>query len=164
VNRRSLPSTLVTAFVASMVLAACGSSSPTSPDASTPVKATKTTPPSTDTHTVTRTAGTYNKPARTPTSKPTAPTTVRRVPGAHRPASPRIHAAITQFRTCMRENGVNIPEPGAKPASHPKTASSTPQLKAAAAKCRGPLIAALKHKPAAPGHVSVNERELLPTG
>jgi hypothetical protein len=164
VNRRSLPSTLVTAFVASMVLAACGSSSPTSPDATAPVQATTTTPPSTDTHTVTRTAGTYNKPARTPASKPTAPTTARRVPGAHRPVSPRIRVAIAQFRTCMRQNGVNIPEPGAKPGSQPRTASSTPQFKAAAAKCRGPLITALKRKPAAPGHVSVNERELLPTG
>jgi hypothetical protein len=48
----------------------------------------------------------------------------------------------------MRANGVTLPEPGTKRGSHPKTTASTPQFKAAAAKCRGPLIAALKAQPA----------------
>jgi hypothetical protein len=49
----------------------------------------------------------------------------------------------------MRQNGVPLPQPGAtRSSSRPRIDATTPQFKAALAKCRPALIAALRQKPA----------------
>lgn len=141
-TRATLPIAVAAVLLASTALSACGGSTRSStPAASAPLPAAQTSGPSSTTQPAAPSPAKSAPPTATPpTPSPSKPPTATRAA-----ASPRLRAALTQFKTCMRANGVTLPEPGAKPGSHPKTTASTPQLKAAAAKCRGPLIAALKH-------------------
>jgi hypothetical protein len=148
-----LPHVAALALLASagIGLTACGGSSPAgSPDVSTPTTATSTTRAS---------AGT--PPPKSPVPPLTAPNAAKpstHTPGASqgagapRAAQARFKAALAQLRTCMHSNGAPLPAPGAKRGSLRKPPDTTsPAYKAAIAKCRGALIAALRPKPAGAG-------------
>jgi len=74
-------------------------------------------------------------------------------------ANPVLRAALTKFAACMRENGVNLPEPsksGTGPIFDTKGVNTkTPQFKAAETKCSADLRGAFRRPPgsgtAAPG-------------
>jgi hypothetical protein len=143
---------LMTFSLACTGLMACGGSSNTASSiASAP-------PPST---TVTRLLG-ATPPASAPipqasTGKPgkaPTPNTVKPPSGARPPAAtqPRLREAFAQFTSCMRQNGVDIPEPGAKRSSPRKPLDTAgPRFKAALAKCRNTVTAALRANPAGAG-------------
>ena len=76
--------------------------------------------------------------------------------GFHNPFNnPRFHAVLLRFAACLRQNGVDIGEPdttGKGPVFATKGINTgSPQFKAAAAKCRGTLLGALKSNRAHPG-------------
>jgi hypothetical protein len=76
--------------------------------------------------------------------------------GRRRFNSPVYRQALAKFATCMRENGVNVPEPntsGGGPIFDTKGLSTnSPQFRAAEAKCRVDLRLALR--PGAAGGAS----------
>ena len=79
-------------------------------------------------------------------------------PGAarlSRTGSPRFRQALSQFAACMRKNGVNVPQPntsGSGPVFGTKGLNTaSPQFKAATAKCRPALTAALGLHDGRPG-------------
>jgi hypothetical protein len=72
---------------------------------------------------------------------------------AHSPfTSPRFAKALASFAQCMRQHAINIPEPntsGRGPIFSTKGVNTTsPQFRAAEAKCRPLLLSGLKTKPA----------------
>ena len=70
-------------------------------------------------------------------------------------ASPTARQALTKFAACLRQNGVNIPEPntsGKGPIFDTKGIDTAgPQFKQAELKCRNDLLSALRHRGSAPG-------------
>jgi hypothetical protein len=79
-----------------------------------------------------------------------------RFPGAgNRFNSPAVKAAYTKFAACMRENGVNLPEPntsGKGPVFNDKGLKlSSPTFRAAERKCRNALLEAFRARPGAAG-------------
>ena len=62
--------------------------------------------------------------------------------------SPRFRQALTKFAACLRQNGVNLPAPntsGKGPVFSTKGIdTSSPQFKAAEAKCRSALLGGLR--------------------
>ena len=65
-------------------------------------------------------------------------------------ASPTARQALTKFAACLRQNGVNIPEPntsGKGPIFDTKGIDTAgPQFKQAELKCRNDLLSALRHR------------------
>jgi hypothetical protein len=143
-GRLQLAAALVIFSLAATTLAACGgSSNGSSPDATaTPPAAVATRPPAS------------TPLARVPTPRAAAPNAPRPPGGAGAATKPRVRAAFAQFTSCMRQNGLDIPEPGAKPgASRKPLDTASPRFKAALAKCRSILTAALRTASAA-GHAA----------
>jgi len=67
-----------------------------------------------------------------------------------RTASPRFRQALSSFAACLRKNGVNVPAPntsGNGPVFSTKGIdTSSPQFKAATAKCRSALVGAFRSR------------------
>lgn len=146
--------TVLAVTFACAALTACGGSGPTRtasvsvPPASSTATATAPATRAKTAAPVPRQKARARKPAapsNLPSSAPTKPTTrtAKRPSGAVLAAArARLRTAFATFKKCMRVSGVAIPERGAKGGVAPS--ARTPEFKAAAAKCRGVLIPALK--------------------
>jgi hypothetical protein len=70
-------------------------------------------------------------------------------------SSPAAHQALSKFAACLRQNGVNVPEPntsGKGPIFDTKGIdTASPQFRQAETKCRSDLLAALRPAGGAPG-------------
>jgi hypothetical protein len=158
-SRRHTPqrfAALASCALACASLAACGgSSSAGSPDrtvasgsSSPPAASTPTTqgpPTSTASPSApTGSAGAAARPSSPARPNPSTRTPRTLSPAARTAAQARLRVAFTKFTGCMRAQGVNVPEPGTKPKPRAPIDTKTPQFKAALAKCRGVLTAALK--------------------
>jgi hypothetical protein len=69
--------------------------------------------------------------------------------------SPRFHQALVAFSACLRQNGVNVPEPnttGKGPVFDTKGIDTkSPQFRQAETKCRAALLAGLRARTGAAG-------------
>jgi hypothetical protein len=149
---RSLPvrlwlwATLATLALSGTALTACGGSSPSSPQPRSTAAATSptSTPP---TGAPAPGASTHPpaKPSSSKSATPATASTAKPSAGARPATGTRVKAALAQLRSCMRQNGAPLPQPGAtRSSSRPRINTTTPQFKAALAKCRPALTAALR--------------------
>jgi hypothetical protein len=149
---RRVPTTLclLGLLLGGLTLAACGGSSGAgATNASAPRQTVVTATATSPRPARTAPAGTVPKGVTTPRSS--TGTGAKPLSGARPAARARARAAFAQLITCMRSSGVNLPAPGSRPNGRPPAGAKTPRFKAAAAKCRAALIAALKPKhPGAP--------------
>jgi hypothetical protein len=135
-------------------LAACGSSSSSTPPKTTANAATSGTSSTGATATGTSAGKTTQSPLTATTPAARAARLRKRGKGSKN-LLPRFHAVLTRFAACLRQNGVNVGEPnssGKGPIFDIKAinASST-QFKAAEAKCRSTLLSALRANRPRPG-------------
>lgn len=137
--------TLVVLCLACMTLVGCGGvsrggSSNTSASAALTAAATPTVS--------TTRARTQTRKTATGTSTKPSPRVARKPRSTPRPAlRARVNAALAEFAACLRQNGVNIPGPGAKRSrSRGPIDTASPGYKAAVTRCRSILTAALRAK------------------
>jgi hypothetical protein len=134
-----------TLAVSCAALAGCGGSTPGSPAATAAGAST-----STSTASAPATKASTTAAAKPSSGKSAPPATVKRSTGARPVTASRLGGALAQLRSCMRQNGAPLPQPGASRSSSQRPIdTTTPQFKAALAKCRPALIAALRPKPTA---------------